>query len=51
MSTPDATLPETPETTPAAIAPDLAAQQRYIENLRKLRDEQFLKKPLSQLQN
>ncbi len=31
--------------------PDLAAQQRYIENLRKLRDEQFLKKPLSQLQN
>ena len=39
------------ETTPAAIAPDLAAQQRYIENLRKLRDEQFLKKPLSQLQN
>ena len=40
-----------PETTPAAIAPDLAAQQRYIENLRKLRDEQFLKKPLSQLQN
>lgn len=31
--------------------PDMAAQLRYMENLRKLRDEQFLKKPLSQLQN
>lgn len=30
---------------------DLAAQQRRMENLRKLRDAQFLKKPLSQLQN
>jgi len=37
--------------TPAANNPDLAAQQRYLEYLRKLRDEQFLKKPLSQLQN
>jgi hypothetical protein len=34
-----------------ADAQDLAAQQRYMENLRKLRDAQFLKKPLSQLQN
>jgi hypothetical protein len=31
--------------------PDLAAQQRYMENLRKMRDAQFLKKPISQLQN
>jgi hypothetical protein len=39
---------------PAAIAaatPDLAAQQRYLEYLRKLRDEQFQKKPLNVLQN
>jgi hypothetical protein len=36
---------------PVANDPDLAAQQRYLEYLRKLRDEQFLKKPLSQLQN
>jgi len=35
---------------PASTA-DLPTQQRYIENLRKLRDEQFAKKPLSQLQN
>jgi len=28
---------------------DLAAQQRYMEYLRRLRDEQFLKKPLNQL--
>jgi hypothetical protein len=37
--------------TPDANDPSLAAQQRYMENLRKLRDEQFLKKPLNQLQN
>lgn len=39
--------------TPAepASAPDLASQQRYMDNLRRLRDEQFLKKPLTQLQN
>lgn len=36
---------------PAANNPDLASQQRYLEYLRKLRDEQFQKKPLSQLQN
>ena len=35
----------------AAVDPDLAVQQRYMENLRKLRDEQFLKKPLSELQH
>ena len=39
-----------PTSIPATTA-DLATQQRYIENLRKLRDEQFAKKPLSQLQN
>lgn len=37
--------------TPVSDDPDLAAQQRYLEYLRKLRDEQFQKKPLSQLQN
>jgi hypothetical protein len=31
--------------------PELAAEQRHLEQLRKLRDEQFAKKPLSQLQN
>lgn len=36
---------------PAANNPDIASQQRYLEYLRKLRDEQFQKKPLSQLQN
>lgn len=36
---------------PGASDPDLVAQQKYIENLRRLRDEQFLKKPLHQLQN
>ena len=36
---------------PAAKNPDLEAQQRYLEYLRKLRDEQFQKKPLGQLQN
>ncbi len=30
---------------------ELAAQQRYMENLRRLRDEQFLKKPINELQN
>ncbi|MEI8039677.1 MAG: hypothetical protein WCJ14_14950 [Verrucomicrobiota bacterium] len=34
---------------PAANDPDLAAQQRHMDNLRRLRDEQFLKKPLNQL--
>ena len=43
-------LPGTLARVPAATA-DLPTQQRYIENLRKLRDEQFAKKPLSQLQN
>ena len=35
--------------TPAANNPDLLAQQRYLEYLRKLRDEEFMKKPLNQL--
>jgi len=39
-----------PISTPSTTA-DLATQQKYIEYLRKLRDEQFAKKPLSQLQN
>ncbi len=34
---------------PAASDPSLAAQQRQMENLRRMRDEQFLKKPLNQL--
>ncbi len=37
--------------TPVTNDPNLVAQQRYLEYLRKLRDEQFQKKPLSQLQN
>lgn len=46
--------PATIAASPAAIAgaqEDLAAQQRRLEYLRKLRDEQFAKKPLSELQN
>lgn len=35
----------------AKTDPTLLAEQRYLENLRKQRDAQFLKKPLSQLQN
>ncbi len=35
----------------AAADPELLVEQRHLEQLRKLRDEQFLKKPLSQLQN
>lgn len=35
--------------TPAVNNPDLLAQQRYLEYLRKLRDEEFQKKPLNQL--
>jgi len=34
---------------PVANNPDLLAQQRYLEYLRKLRDEEFQKKPLNQL--
>ena len=37
--------------TTVASDPDLVAQQRYLEYLRKLRDEEFQKKPLNQLQN
>ena len=37
--------------TPAANNPDLLVQQRYLEYLRKLRDEQFQKKSLEQIQN
>jgi hypothetical protein len=35
----------------AAAGGDLAAQQRYLEYLRKLRDEEFRRKPLGQMQN
>lgn len=35
----------------AAANPDLAAQQRYFEYLRKVRDEQFRRKTKSQLEN
>ena len=34
---------------PSKAGPDLVAQQKYLEYLRKLRDEQFLKKPLNQM--
>lgn len=34
-----------------ADRPDLVAQQRYLEYLRKLRDEQFQKKSLREIQN
>lgn len=37
--------------TPAVPDPNLIAQQRYLEYLRKLRDEEFQKKSLHQLQN
>jgi hypothetical protein len=37
--------------TPAASTPDLLAQQKYLDYLRRLRDEQFQKKSLNQLQN
>ncbi len=38
--------------TPAEVDPkSLVAQQRYLEYLRKLRDEEYQKKTLSQLQN
>ena len=36
---------------PAASSPDLLAQERYLDYLRKLRDEQFQKKSLSEIQN
>lgn len=35
---------------PVANNPDLDAQQRYLEYLRKLRDEQFQKKSISEIQ-
>ncbi len=35
--------------TPAATSPDIDAQRRYLEYLRKLRDEEFMKKPLQNL--
>lgn len=35
----------------AAKSPDLLAEQKYLEYLRKLRDEQYQKKSLQQLQN
>jgi hypothetical protein len=34
---------------PASADPDIATQQRNLERLRKLRDEEFLKKPINQL--
>ncbi|MEX1049422.1 MAG: hypothetical protein WED15_07835 [Akkermansiaceae bacterium] len=39
------------EQAPAVPDPSLIAQQRYLEYLRKLRDEEFSKKSLQQLQN
>jgi len=36
---------------PVANDPNLLAQQRYLEYLRKLRDEEFQKKTLQQIQN
>ena len=36
---------------PAAPSSDLIAEQKYLEYLRKLRDEQYQKKTLNQLQN
>lgn len=36
---------------PSATDPNLVAQQRYLEYLRDLRDKQFQKKTLNQLQN
>jgi len=33
------------------VSPELALEQRRLDQLRRLRDEQFAKKPLSQLQN
>lgn len=36
---------------PAANNPELASQQKYLEYLRKLRDDEFQKKSLNQLQN
>lgn len=39
------------QTQSASGTSDLAAQQRYLEYLRKKRDEEFMKKPLNQLQN
>jgi hypothetical protein len=38
-----------PEAPAAGANGDLLAQQKYIERLRKMRDEQFLKKPLNDL--
>ena len=38
------------DNTPAAN-PDLAAQQRYLEQLRKMRDEQFENRPLNRTRN
>ena len=40
-----------PANVTAANNPDLAAQQRYFEYLRKVRDEQFMRKTKSQLEN
>ena len=37
------------ETTPAASNPDLLTQQRYLESLRKQRDQEFMKKSLNEL--
>jgi hypothetical protein len=34
---------------PSSTDPDIATQQRNLERLRKLRDEEFLKKPINQL--
>lgn len=39
------------QSSPTSSNPDLAAQQKYLEYLRKKRDEEFQKKPISQFQN
>lgn len=39
------------QTQPTSADPNLIAQQKYLEYLRKKRDEEFLKKPISQFQN
>lgn len=40
-----------PQTKPTSNQPDLDAQQRYFEYLKKMRDEQFRRKTKSQLEN
>ena len=39
------------QSAPEAANPELALQQRHLDQLRKLRDEEFARKPLSQIKN